>query len=146
MRIPVTARAIFFTTVLTRLLFLPRAARPSSSSKSVSELFYERGIAVNAHVNKDVFSGISRVKSYLARGNGTPDLYIFDTCKNMIAEFKSYSWGAGDSPVKKFDHAMDELRYLIMSRPLPARAEEADSPLKRDKERRIRRSYRKIER
>ena len=132
--------------MLSALIDSAAGQRTLASSKSVSELFYERGIAVNAHVNKDVFSGISPVKRYHARGNGTPDLYIFDTCENMIAEFKSYRWGAGDSPVKKSDHAMDELRYLIMSRPLPARAEEPDSPLRRDKERRIRRSCRKIER
>ena len=62
--------------------------RTLASAKSVAELFYERGIAVNTNVDKDVFSGISRVKSYLARGNGTPDIYIFKNCENMISEFK----------------------------------------------------------
>ena len=120
--------------------------RTLASSKSVSELFYERGIAVNRNVDKDVFSGISRVKSYLARGNGQPDIYIFDCCENMIAEFKSYSWGAGDRPIKTGDHAMDELRYFVMSRPhAPERAKEQGA-LARDKARRIRRLNRKIER
>ena len=120
--------------------------RTLASSKSVSELFYERGIAVNPNVDKDVFSGISRVKSYLARGNGQPDIYIFDCCENMIAEFKSYSWGAGDRPIKTGDHAMDELRYFVMSRPhAPERAKEQGA-LARDKARRIRRMNRKIER
>ena len=120
--------------------------RTLASSKSVSELFYERGIAVNPNVDKDVFSGISRVKSYLARGNGQPDIYIFDCCENMIAEFKSYSWGAGDRPIKAGDHAMDELRYFVMSRPhAPERAKEQGA-LARDKARRIRRLNRKIER
>ncbi len=120
--------------------------RTLASAKSVCELFYERGIAVDANVDKDVFSGISRVKSYLARGNGQPDLYIFDCCEHMIAEFKSYCWGAGDRPVKTDDHAMDELRYFIMSRPhAPERAVQK-SALARDKERRIRRLDKKIER
>jgi len=35
----------------------------------------------------------------------------------MIREIKGYFWGNDDSPVKKDDHAMDELRYYIMSRP-----------------------------
>ena len=117
-----------------------------ASVRSVSELFYERGIAVNANVDKDVFSGISRVKSYLARDNGLPNIYIFRNCENMISEFKSYSWGAGDRPVKVDDHAMDELRYFIMSRPLPAKAQESVGAVRRDKERRIRRLHRKIER
>lgn len=120
--------------------------RTLASAKSVAELFYERGIAVNTNVDKDVFSGISRVKSYLARGNGTPDIYIFKNCENMISEFKGYSWGSGDAPVKRDDHSMDELRYFIMTRPRPAEREAEKSPLSRDKERRIRRLNRKIER
>lgn len=110
-----------------------------ASAKSVSDLFYERGILVNTNVNKDVFAGISRIKSYLARGNGKPDIYIFSTCVNMIDEFKSYSFGEGDKPVKRDDHCMDELRYYIMNRPEPAKREkEFISPVKADKLRRIR--------
>lgn len=120
--------------------------RTLASTKSVAELFCERGILVDTNVNKDVFTGIARVKSYLARGNGTPDLYIFPCCTNMIAEFKGYSWGAGDSPIKRDDHSMDELRYFIMTRPRPAEREYAPAPLAADKERRIRRLNKKIER
>ena len=64
----------------------------------------------------------------------------------MISEFKGYSWGSGDAPVKRDDHSMDELRYFIMTRPRPAEREAEKSPLSRDKERRIRRLNRKIER
>jgi phage terminase large subunit-like protein len=85
--------------------------------KSVAELFYENGINVNTNVNKDVFSGINRVKSYLRPLNGKPKLYIFSTCVNMIKEIKSYWWGEGERPVKTNDHALDELRYYISSRP-----------------------------
>ena len=35
----------------------------------------------------------------------------------MIREIKGYFWGNSDAPIKKDDHAMDELRYYIMSRP-----------------------------
>ena len=34
----------------------------------------------------------------------------------MIREIKSYSWGTDENPIKKNDHAMDELRYYIMSK------------------------------
>ena len=112
--------------------------RTLASVKSVSELFYERGILVDANVNKDVFSGIARVKSYLKRGNGEGDIFIFSTCVNMIDEFKSYSWGSGDCPVKRDDHCMDELRYYIMNRPKPAEKREELSPVAADKLRRIR--------
>lgn len=119
--------------------------RTLASSKSVSELFYERGIIVNTNVDKDVFSGISRVKSYLKRGNGEGDIYIFSNCVNMIDEFKSYMWADGDTPVKRDDHCMDELRYYIMSRPRPAEKESATTPLAADKMRRIRRRKRHFE-
>ena len=82
-------------------------------SKSVSELFYENGINVNANVNKDLFSGINRVKSYFKSNK----LFIFKNCVNLIRELKGYRWGNGDCPIKKDDHSLDELRYYVMSRP-----------------------------
>ncbi len=88
-----------------------------ASRKSVADLFYDHGILVNTNVNKDVFSGIQRVKSYIKNANGKARLFIFNTCTNMIREMKGYRWGYGDSPVKTDDHSMDELRYYIMSRP-----------------------------
>ncbi len=90
-----------------------------SSPKSVSEMFYDYGVNVNTNVNKDLFSGISRVKSYLKNAKGEAKLFIFSTCVNMIREIKGYWWGEADVPIKKDDHAMDELRYYIMSRPEP---------------------------
>lgn len=89
--------------------------RTLASSKSVSELFYDKGIAVNTKVNKELFSGIARVKEYFAARPAK--IFIFKNCVNMIREIKSYWWGAGDNPIKKDDHAMDELRYYIMSNP-----------------------------
>ena len=88
-----------------------------ASSKSVSELFYDYGINVNTNVNKDLFSGISRVKSLLKSADGVSKLFIFKNCINMIREIKGYWWGNNDVPVKKDDHALDELRYYVMSRP-----------------------------
>ena len=92
--------------------------RTLSSAKTVSELFYDYGIAVNTNVNKDVFSGISKFKSYLKNAEGETKLFIFSNCVNMIREIKGYFWGNDDSPIKRDDHAMDELRYYIMSRPV----------------------------
>ncbi len=112
--------------------------RTLASAKSVSELFYERGILVDPRVEKDVFSGVAQVKSYLKRGNGMPDLYIFSNCVNMIREFKGYFWGEGESPVKRDDHAMDELRYYLMNRPHVPKIEKNLSAIARDKERKIR--------
>lgn len=112
--------------------------RTLASSKSVSELFYERDINVNANVDKDLFSGINRVKSYLSCADGPPRLYIFKSCVNLIRELKSYRWASGDSPVKKDDHALDELRYYIMSKPRPATNSVQLTEIQRDKERLMR--------
>ena len=111
--------------------------------KSVVELFYERGILVNPSVDKDLFAGIARVKSYLNPKNGLPNLYIFNTCPHLIAELKGYYWGHGDTPRKTDDHALDEMRYYLMSRPkfTPCAAEK--SVIQKDKERRILRGKRK---
>ncbi len=111
--------------------------RTLASRRSVSELFYERGVLVDAKVNKDVFAGVAQVKSYLNQKSSSPNLYIFSNCTNMIREFKTYFWGSGDSPRKVDDHAMDELRYYLMSCPRRPYLREI-SPMQKDKERRIR--------
>ncbi|MDE6586642.1 MAG: terminase family protein [Clostridia bacterium] len=114
--------------------------RTLASSKSVAELFCERGILVNTRVDKDVFAGIARIKAFLKKDNGEGNLYIFSNCVNMIDEFKRYYWADGDTPVKRDDHCMDELRYFIMTRPRPAvKNEEERSAVYEDKLRRIRR-------
>ena len=119
--------------------------RTLASPKSVAELFYEKGIVVNTNVNKDVFAGICRVKEYLKAGNGKPNLYVFNTCKNMIEEFSGYHWADGDAPVKRDDHCMDELRYYLMNRPRAQDGKREDAAIYADKMRRIRRKRTGIE-
>ena len=106
-----------------------------SSVKSVSELFYEQGINVNPNVNKDLFSGIQRVKQYLRPACGKPRLYIFSTCVNLIRELKSYRWGDADAPKKIDDHALDELRYYVMTKPESASPKREKTLIEKDKER-----------
>ena len=78
----------------------------------------------------DVALGIDRVKNFLKADPRTqrPRLYIFDTCEALLEEITQYRWkerpmGQSDTsaekeePVKVNDHALDALRYLIMSRP-----------------------------
>lgn len=91
--------------------------RTLAYQKSVAELFYDNGILVNSRVDKNLFSGISRIKSLFFER--PPRIYIFRNCVNMIREIKGYNWGDGDRPVKRDDHAMDDLRYFVMSRPEP---------------------------
>jgi len=91
--------------------------RTLASEKNVVELFAENKILVNPKVNKDLFSGISVVKSYLKNADGKTRLFIFKNCVNLIREIKSYWWGDGDVPIKKDDHCLDELRYYLMTKP-----------------------------
>ena len=111
--------------------------RTLAAEKSVAELFAERGISVNTRVNKDLYSGIQRIKSLFSKD--PPEIFIFRNCVNLIRELKSYWWGEGDRPRKVDDHALDELRYFVMSRPAPALpAPPEKSVIQRDKEQLVR--------
>jgi hypothetical protein len=101
-----------------------------AAERSVAELFSDHLINANTNVNKDKWTGIQRVKSFLKLcpvaeqqevwPRGKPKLFIFRNCPMMIKEIKSYRWKPeADEPIKKNDHAMDELRYYVMSRPEP---------------------------
>ena len=96
--------------------------RTLSSLKSVSDLFYEKGILCDTSVDKDLWSGIAAVKSWFRER--PPRIVIFRNCVNMIREIKGYYWGKGDQPKKEDDHAMDELRYYLMSKPRPHKSAE----------------------
>ena len=84
--------------------------------------------------NNDVRPGIDRVtqliKGSIHNLNAQPaekksGLYIDPKCENLLAEFDQYIWketnseddGAERQPRKAFDHALDALRYVVMSRP-----------------------------
>lgn len=127
------------------------------SEKSVAELFREQGLNVNTQVNKSKWAGIQRVKQYLEPRphfdqtrwpDGKPGLFIFRTCPMMIREIKQYRWKEDsdrEEPVKRDDHAMDELRYYLMRRPEPhATGKTGDSPVTAHKKRLARRLRRRI--
>lgn len=80
--------------------------------------------------NNDVSVGIDRIKQYLKPDlrTGKPRLYIFETCEHLIEQLAQYRYeeltpgqemskNMKETPVKKDDHAVDALRYAIMSRP-----------------------------
>ena len=85
-----------------------------------------------------MFSGIQVVKQYLSGQGNHPKLYIFKNCVNLIKELKSYRWGDGDSPKKVDDHALDELRYYLMSKPYLTPIKKEKTIIEKDKEKRIR--------
>lgn len=122
---------------LTALIDSAANQKTLASAKSVVELFAQHNIVANSRVNKDVFTGINKVKQYLS-ANGVPRLYIFANCVNLIREFKNYRWGDNDRPNKVDDHAMDELRYYICSLPAThTQTVQQKSWVQKDKERLI---------
>jgi PBSX family phage terminase large subunit len=123
---------------------------------SVADEYLEAGIPTINGQN-DVLAGINRTKEYLTiKPNryhpflkdedgepikGAPRLYIFEGCDHLIEELAQYRWKSysgmaignpdkddiKEAPVKRNDHAVDALRYGIMSRPqLPEELQEME--------------------
>ncbi|MBP0990265.1 MAG: PBSX family phage terminase large subunit [Oscillospiraceae bacterium] len=64
--------------------------------------------------SNDVLNGIRLVSALLSSGR----IVIGENCKDCIREFSAYSWSddlSGDTVIKEFDHAMDDLRYFVYS-------------------------------
>lgn len=108
-----------------------------TSGESAAQQFFAEGVAA-AKANNDLFSGLTTVKSFLSEidpKTGRPRLQIFKRkCPNLISEFGEYVWqelpirqqgkkNDPERPRKYKDHAMDALRYLLISRPQPTREE-----------------------
>lgn len=72
-----------------------------------------------------VNSGIDKVAQLLKVSSKTnkPKLFVFRTCTNLIREFENYRWlenkketlNEKDVPLKTEDHAIDALRYFVVS-------------------------------
>ncbi len=61
---------------------------------------------------------INMVKERLALdAEGKPRLYVHRKCRNLLLEFRKYRWAktttGKDKPVKRDDHGLDALRYLV---------------------------------
>jgi hypothetical protein len=104
------------------------------------------GIGCNP-ANNDIDAGHKRVTEYLScNTSGTPPfslkdtaraeaqtkwpkMYVFNTCKETIREYKYYRWKEarqvqGDKEkTEGEDHAMDTVRYVAMTRPSPFKTE-----------------------
>ena len=98
------------------------------SRPDLMRLFARYGVATTGAFN-EVMEGIERVRvnMKIQDGLGEPRLYIDrDRCPNLCRELRSYRWEKGTMnsmnpkdarpvPLKKDDHAVDALRYLIAS-------------------------------
>lgn len=92
-----------------------------------------RGIAC-VEADNDVEYGIEVMTSEMAKGN----LFICRQCPNIIREIENYVWDAKksamgeDAPVKKGDHAVDALRYVMATHKITNYDPNKQSELQRD--------------
>lgn len=82
--------------------------RSSTDGRQVREQYIEMGIKMKNAKNA-IVAGHESVRHKM--NNGT--LKIFNTCTNVKQEQQKYCWD--DGKLKGSDHAMDALRYLIVS-------------------------------
>lgn len=96
------------------------------SALSFLTLIRQKGRFAVKKADNDVLTGIRTVGEYLKRGY----VKIHPDCGSALVELAAYRWaedGDGDHPVKERDHAMDDLRYFVMTilrRQHPERKEE----------------------
>jgi hypothetical protein len=96
---------------------------------SVKEEFYDHGWDFELG-NNDWLNSITRIREYMeVSPDGRTNLYIFkDKCPNLsyelqhyrykeLSEFRQKEHNSPEEPVKKNDHAVDSLRYMVMTRP-----------------------------
>lgn len=105
---------------------------------SVLEDFFDNGMDFDLG-NNDWDAGITRIREYFQLKNGKSWLYIFrDNCPHLCEEIVKYKYknqteqqertnNKPDKPVKKKDHGIDALRYIMLTR--PNKPEEAEREL-----------------
>lgn len=103
--------------------------RNAISKTSVQQEYIKNGIFIILG-NNDVMAGVNRVRSYLNNGpDGKPMWLITRNCEKLIWEMgryrkKRYSsskvaaeHNAPEEPIDRDNHALDDFRYFVMSRP-----------------------------
>lgn len=84
-----------------------------SAASFIETIRRHRRFTVRKAVN-DVVPGITTTQRYIADGT----IKIHRSCKDAIREFGLYRWdekAADDNPIKENDHAMDDIRYFVMT-------------------------------
>ncbi len=89
-----------------------RAVIIDPSAASFIECIRRHGKFKVIPAKNDVLSGIGRVSDCINSNR----LFFSSRCKDSIREFSLYSWNENaekDFPIKKNDHAMDDIRYFV---------------------------------
>lgn len=104
--------------------------RSKQTGRSDQSEFTKNGIYTILGQNA-VQAGINEVKQRLKDGK----LVVNSNCRHLIQEFRLYRWKEPSNrvekdpepvPIKKDDHALDALRYMVMSRPYLPIAQQRD--------------------
>lgn len=119
----------------------PFEYRPGQHRYSIADEFRRHKIILRPGVQNDILSGIVRVAEYLKfdpmhpnpykrneegkQRIGSPRFFITENCPHTITEFELYRWpkektgaldqSAYERPIKLHDHAMDSIRYALLS-------------------------------
>lgn len=91
-----------------------RAVVVDPSAASFIEALRRRSGFKVRHADNDVLNGIRTTSDFLRDGR----IKIHPGCKDTIREFGLYRWdekAESDRVVKENDHAMDEIRYMVMT-------------------------------
>lgn len=114
------------------------AQQDPNTGRSVIDEYWDKGI-ITIPSDRHPFARINRVAEWLrldpehphpltgeTREEGWPRLYIFKNCVNLIEHVRQYQWkkqpptqeeDAKEQPLKKDDHDVDALGYVLMTRP-----------------------------
>lgn len=96
--------------------WIPGVIDPASRGRSqidgrkLYDLYQELGLLISKADNARE-AGIQRVWEMLSQGQ----LKVFKSCTNFLSEYRLYRRDERGQVVKKNDHLMDALRYLVMS-------------------------------
>ncbi len=95
----------------------PSVFNKTGNGESIAAMYRKGGLVVTKAMNARV-DGWSRVRDYL-RGNDHPHLRVFSTCTALIDELTAAVYDKSkyeDLDTTGNDHALDALRYALMSR------------------------------
>jgi len=105
--------AIHASAIKARGAWMIGAADPAganiSDGKKIFDMYVSEGLDIVKADKKDREGGILKVSQLLAAGQ----VKIFNTLSNTLAEFRIYRRDEKGEIIKKRDHAMDAMRYLL---------------------------------
>lgn len=84
--------------------------RGQKDGEQLIRIYMDLGLDIRPAKNA-VEAGLLKVWEMLSQGQ----IKVFNTCQNFLAEYRLYRRDKNGNIVKANDHAMDALRYMVMS-------------------------------